>query len=55
MREKEGEGVMRCRERREILAFYPYFLKYLAICPCFEIIYVHAPISKLDFIKIEFQ
>ena len=21
-----------------ILAFYPYFLKYLAICPCFETI-----------------
>ena len=38
---------------QENLAFYPFFKKNLAICPCFQTIQGRAPVSKLNFIKIE--
>ena len=38
---------------QENLAFYPFFKKNLVICPCFQTIQGRAPVSKLNFIKIE--
>ena len=39
----------------EKMSFCPYFLKYLAICPCFETVQEYVPILKLNFFKIDFQ
>ena len=40
--------------RLGILDFCPYFAKNLAICPCFETIYVRVSILVLDYIKVGF-